>query len=365
MPLKGNSLLISHIHELREQYIGSDQAEDQPKLWGKLTETSDKNVITLVLPTRGCSWALSKEGGCSVCGYVNDSARNRPIPFNEILVKIPELINQADPGKPIELKLFNSGSFFDEKDVPKSLRQKIIEEIKKFPNILKVSVESRPEYIINCLDIIKETIHLLGSIKLEIGIGLESSNDVILRDCWNKGSSLEEYNESVQILRSLDVRIKSYIFVKPPFLTERESIYDTIQTSRKAATIGTDIISFNPCNIQNGTLVHNLFKKDRYDPPWLWSILFIINTVRDEFPEAQILFEPIAAAKPRGVHNCGKCDKKVLHLIDRVINNEKLPKDFKKICTCFQNWKTIVDSPIEFFRIRNISKIRNLDPLNE
>jgi radical SAM enzyme (TIGR01210 family) len=365
MPLKVNPLLVSYIHELREKYLERNEVESQPKLWGKLTETTDKSVITLVLPTRGCSWALSKEGGCSVCGYVNDSARNRPIPFKEILTKIIGLLNQTDPEKPIELKLFNSGSFFDEKDVPKRLREKIIEEIKKYPNILKVSVESRPEYIINFINIIKETTHLLEPKKLEIGIGLESSNNAILRDCWNKGSSLEDYQESMQILRPLDVQTKSYIFIKPPFLTEREAIYDAIQTGRTAATLGTNIISFNPCNIQNGTLVHYLFKKDRYDPPWLWSLLFIIKTVHDEFPDTRILFEPIAAGKSRGVHNCGQCDKKVLHLIDRIINDKKIVKDLQEICPCSLKWKTIIDSPIEFFRTRNISKIRFLNPFDE
>ena len=30
-------------------------------------------AIVFILPTRGCSWALSKSGGCSICGYIYDN----------------------------------------------------------------------------------------------------------------------------------------------------------------------------------------------------------------------------------------------------------------------------------------------------
>ena len=30
-------------------------------------------AIVFILPTKGCSWALSRSGGCSICGYIYDN----------------------------------------------------------------------------------------------------------------------------------------------------------------------------------------------------------------------------------------------------------------------------------------------------
>lgn len=318
-----------------------------------------------MIPTRGCSWALSKNGGCSVCGYINDSSREHTIPSDRILNSIGDLIAKTKTSKPIELKIFNSGSFFDNKDVPQELKSQIIKLLKKNPSIRKLSVESRPEYLLENYDEIISYKNSLNPINLEIGIGLESSNNTILRDCWNKGFSFEDYKESVEKIRSQDIKIKTYVFVKPPFLTELEAINDTIQTIQDVFRIGTDIISVNPCNIQKGTLVDHLFKKDKYQPPWLWSILYIIQEVKKLLPELKIICEPSGAGKQRGVHNCGKCDKIVLTLIQKSIDNDPLPKDFSEVCSCFTKWKLLIDTPLEVFRSRNLSKLRKMDPLRE
>jgi radical SAM enzyme (TIGR01210 family) len=230
-------------------------------------------------------------------------------------------MTQNDSKKPIEYKLYNSGSFFDETDVPRKLRLQIVDMIRKTPRVFKLGVESRPEHILNHLDEVKETQKILDPTKLEIGIGFESSNDAILTDCWNKGISVEYYRKTVKKIRALDIRIKTYIFIKPPFLTEKEAIIDAINTAHDAIAIGTDVISLNPCNIQKGTLVNFLHKQDRYQPPWLWSVLHIVKSIRDNFPDLEIICEPSAVGKVRGTHNCSKCDSTVFDLINRIINH--------------------------------------------
>lgn len=319
----------------------------------------------MIVPTRGCSWAFSEAGGCSVCGYINDSSYEQPIPEQKILQETDHVLNQVNSKKSIEFKLYNSGSFFDEKDVPEEFRIKFLKKIKNRFGISRLSVESRPEYLINRSNVINETKKILEPIQLEIGVGLESSNNSILRDCWNKGFSIEDYKKSVHIAQSLNIRFKTYIFIKPPFLTESEAIIDAIKTGCDAIDIGTDVISFNPCNIQNGTLVNHLYKQDRYQPPWIWSVLHIVKTIREKFPNIEIICEPTAGGKQRGTHNCGKCDKTVLDLITKIINKEEIPDDLSTICSCFLKWKFLIETPIETFRLRNLSQLRQLDPLSE
>jgi radical SAM enzyme (TIGR01210 family) len=334
-------------------------------LWSSVEETEKKIIITLVIPTRGCSWALSKSGGCSVCGYINDSSRNQQIPSDLILDRIKKELDNNRAAKPIQLKIFNSGSFFDDYDVPQKLRFRLIRLLKNYKDIHKITLESRPQYLLDNFKTVEHLKNELNPIRLEIGIGLESSNNSILRDCWNKGFSVEDYKKSIQKIRSLGVKIKTYVLVKPPFLTELEAINDAIKTVQDAVRIGTDIVSLNPCNIQSGTLVHHLFRDDRYQPPWLWSIFFIIRSIKNLFPYLDVICEPIAAGKYRGVHNCGKCDDTVLSIIQKTIKNEPLPNNLSEICSCFFRWKLLVESPIEVLRHRNLSKLRKLTPLNE
>ncbi|MHA2203612.1 MAG: hypothetical protein ACW991_07975, partial [Candidatus Hodarchaeales archaeon] len=203
MPLQRNPLLEEKISDLRHEFLEKRTPDFTPKLWSTITETRQNIVIVMVVPTRGCSWAFSEAGGCSVCGYINDSSYEQPIPEDRILREIDNSLSQVDSNKPIEFKLYNSGSFFDEKDVPEKLRTKILEKIKN-SGIFKLSVESRPEFLINNLKVVKETKKMLEPIQLEIGVGLESSNNTILKDCWNKGFSIEDYKQSVQIVRSLN-----------------------------------------------------------------------------------------------------------------------------------------------------------------
>lgn len=356
-----NSHLSSIILKLRHEYLA--RQSDQSKLWGSFETGYNYNTITVVIPTRGCSWALSENGGCSMCGYINDSSRDQPIPSEQILAKIKTLLLENRGDKPIHLKIFNSGSFFDQWDVPKHLRDQLIALLQETPGVFRLSVESKTEYILAHFDLIKEITEQLAPMELEIGIGLESSNDTIIKDCHNKGTTLEAYKQSVQLLRPFGIRVKTYILIKPPFLTEIEAISDAIQTAMDAASIGTDVISFNPCNIQNGTLVDFLFRQDRYQPPWLWSVLHVVQVVRSLYPSLPLICDPIAPGKPRGAHNCGKCDSHVLEQIKRVL--ESIPEDLSEPCSCYQRWKRLVQTPIEIFRSRNLSQLRRSYPLED
>ena len=355
--LSYNKLVASKVLLLRQEYLKKIKGRD-PKLWSEITENNEHSIITVVIPTKGCSWALSEFGGCSVCGYINDSSRDLSIPISNILLEIERLLKETETKKSIILKIFNSGSFFDETDVPKNLRQNIIELIKKYPNCSQLSVESRPEYVIKHIEIVEETKKSIDPTILEVGIGLESSNNSILSDCWNKGIRVSDYNQAVWILKKIGIKIKTYIFVKPPFLTEFEALFDSLATINHAVSQGTDSISINPCSVQNGTLAYYLYKQDRYQPPWLWTILLLVFYTKTQYPHVELICEPTAGGKPRGTHNCGKCDKKVLDYIKDIINNQPAPTDYSQICSCANRWYTLIKSPIDSYQTSKLSKLR-------
>ncbi len=362
---KTNPLLTRKIKGIRQDYLTHISDKSHAKIWSSVSEKENLLIITVLIPSRGCSWALSESGGCSVCGYVNDSSRENKIPIKLIKEELTRVIIDVEYTKPLELQIFNSGSFFDKDDVPEELRDLLIDLITQSGKVIKLSVECRPEYILKEKKVIEKLLKQLSNVSLEIGLGLESSNNAILQDCWNKGTTLENFKSSLEYLHSIGITVKSYVFIKPPFLNEQEALRDAIKTIIDAQHLGSDVISINPCNVQNGTLIYELFRKNEYQSPWLWTVLQVIKMSNELFPNSTIICDPTAGGKERGAHNCGKCDKLVLKLIEKAVQKEKLPENFSKICSCYSNWKILMNTPWETFRIHNLSKLRRLNPLRE
>jgi len=95
-----------------------------------------------------------------------------------------------------------------------------------------VIAETRPEFVIpdriaSFRDIIDDGSH---DPPLYIAIGLETSDDRVREKCINKGFIWEDFLLASKTARSEGAGIKAYLLVKPPFLTERESIDDTISS---------------------------------------------------------------------------------------------------------------------------------------
>jgi radical SAM enzyme (TIGR01210 family) len=105
------------------------------------------SALVVILRTHGCSWASGDAGGCSMCGYINDCLST------EIVLKPEDIITQFQaavkkfPNKQTQfIKIFTSGSFLDENEVPFS-SQKHILEICNDLSVESVLIESRPEFI--------------------------------------------------------------------------------------------------------------------------------------------------------------------------------------------------------------------------
>ena len=93
----------------------------------------------------------------------------------------------------------------------------------------------------------------------------------------NKGFTFNDYKKAATLLKKHQMNVKTYVLMKPPFLTEKESLNDCIQTTKDIAPY-TDLISLNPTNVQRHTVVEYLWKRNQYRPPWLWSIVEYLKT---------------------------------------------------------------------------------------
>ncbi len=292
------------------------------------------DTLVIIFRTRGCTWAY--KSGCSMCGYFNDSAWEK-VSDSELFLQYKTAMEKFKDQKFV--KIFNSGSFLDKTEISKDVRDKILKDLNT--KVEKVSFESRPEYITK--DSIKDVKDILKNKVIEIGIGLETADDEIRKNCIIKGFTFKDFKKSVDLLKKNDIRLKTYVLIKPPFLTEKESIKDAIDTVKKIKDF-TDVISFNPCNVQRRTVVEYLWKKNLYRPPWLFSVVEILKESKKIVGEnVRLKCDVAGGGSIRGAHNCKNCDKKYL----KEISSFSLYQDidiFEKLdCKCKDKWLDQLD----------------------
>lgn len=302
--------------------------------------------LVIIMNSATCEWAKGASGGCSMCGYSNEtsdalSAENLIAQVHHALDKFTDRPFQA-------IKIFNSGSFLNAAEVPVQAQNEIMESIGKISAVSELIVETRPEFVTQeALQRIKD---LLGKEKaLELGIGLESSNDIVRIHNINKGFTFDDFRRAVKIALDLEVRIKSYLLLKPPFLTEREAIADTIKSAIDSMKIGARSISINPVNIQTGTLVYTLWKKGLYRAPWMWSLKEVIQEIWNEVQLRnledsfdRLVSDPSGAGTRRGIHNCKKCDKPFVKAIKNYSLNQDPSLLDRMNCSCYPLWRELL-----------------------
>ncbi|MGQ9588602.1 MAG: archaeosine biosynthesis radical SAM protein RaSEA [Thermoplasmata archaeon] len=287
------------------------------------------NVGVIILRTSGCSHF--HEGGCSMCGYNIESKPN---------VTPKDIERQFESGmrelEGIEfLKIYTSGSFLDEREMPAECAETILKAC--VDKDLRLLFESRPEYVApGRIDRALRTHE-----KLEIAVGLESSNDNILKYSINKGSSVGDYERAASVLQERGVHLRTYVLLKPPFLTEAEAVADAVSTMEFASR-WSYAISLNPVNVQKGTVVERLWRDWSYRPPWLWSVLEVLKASARS--KCKVVCDPTGGGKARGAHNCGKCDGAILDSIKAYSLSQDPSRLGSPNCSCKELWQAIMDA---------------------
>ncbi len=262
----------------------------------------------IILRSKGCSWASSKHGGCSMCGYYLDAV-NKDVTTSQLISQFDYAFNdKIDEIKQdsynYSLKIFNSGSFLDENEISKETQHHIYEKISKVEKIREVVIESRLEYITS--ENLEEIRESLNNKYLEIAIGLETVDDYIRNNFINKGVLLKDFKSVLNKCKEHDIGVKVYLLFKPPFLNEQAAIDDCSYSIRTLIDLGVNSISINPTNIQKGTLVEHLWFQNRYRPPWYYSLFKCIkkSVSQNDLKNVRLLSDPSGAGTKRGIHNC-------------------------------------------------------------
>lgn len=315
-----------------------EDARHYVNLWSEREALAGErvNAFVLILRTRGCYWADLK--GCTMCGYARDTL-GRSATEEEIGEQIERALRQYR-GEPY-VKVYTSGSFFDEREVPLPSRAHLARAF--HGKARRLLVETLPEFV--DAPTVSALRQELGG-EVEVALGLESSQEEVLRRAVNKNSPPQAYFEAAARVRDGGGSPKAYLLLKPPYLTEREAVEDTVLSIERASE-HFDTLSVNPVHLQGGTVVEHLYRRGLYRPPWLWSLVEVLQrgSARRRAGTRLVSF-PTSGGNVRGVHNCLTCDPTILPVIEEAsLSQEFAPLDRLPECACRERWR--VDGQLE------------------
>ncbi len=289
----------------------------------------------IYLMSNGCEWALKAGNGCTMCGHLSRHTRKEePIAADDYLKQFRGVFDQIDFRRCPLLDLYNNGSFLNRNEIPHSARTEMLKLINRNPDIRMLVLESRPEYIDQ--ETIDDIHSLVPNKHVEIAIGLELKDDLLRSICVNKGFVLAQYNQAAKLITS-KLKLRTYVMLKPPFLTEKEGIEEAVRAVEHAFAAGTTTVSLEACTIQAYTLAQYLAERNRYRPPWLWSIAEVVRRTAHlgKLVVGLFQFYPSPTIVP---YNCDRCSHRVLEAIKTYNRTLDLGALRGLTCECRKAW---------------------------
>jgi archaeosine synthase beta-subunit len=285
-------------------------------------------AFVLILRTRGCYWADLK--GCSMCGYARDTLGRSATSAELGAQLVRALARYRD--EPY-VKVYTSGSFLDDREVDPVSREAIVRAFSG--RARRFLFETLPEFVTPpALEPLREA--FAG--ELEVALGLESTDATVLARFVHKNAPPSDYLDAAARVRHLGARAKAYLLLKPPYLSESEAVADVVRSVEQAAP-RFDALSVNPVHIQGGTVVEWLYRRGRYRPPWLWSLVEVLRQGARSVGSARLVSFPTAGGLPRGPHNCGACDRTVLAAIEEASLDQRFAALDGLDCSCRDAWR--------------------------
>jgi len=295
--------------------------------------------LLIVLRTNGCTYNI-----CTMCGFNQHTSKTSAITSDNLIEQFIRSVENTDFAKnDIEqIDILTPGSFLDDREVNQEFRIKAMCMISKIPQIRKILIESRCEFInYNKLNILSNIIRKDQII--ELAIGVESSNDYVRNKILKKGLEWQHLEKIIEICYRNNMEFQSYLLIKPPTLSESEAINDSVKSAKDVAALANKHnvpfrIAFQPVFITRNTLLERKYNAGEYNLLNLWSVIEVIKRTY----HIGIIFVGLSdesLSDNRKPESCPLCTKKNYNAIEEFNGNQDI-KIFNSLsCTCKVLWE--------------------------
>jgi radical SAM enzyme (TIGR01210 family) len=208
----------------------------------------------IFLMNRECPWT------CVMCDLWQHTSVT-PMPPGHARTQLKSAINQMELAteQPFQqIKIYNSGSFFDTKAIYTSDYGMIAESLSGYDRII---VENHPKLLGQHVSAFN------GMLKpqLEIAMGLEVANDAVL-DKLNKRFSLDDYKHACDFFHAQTIDHRTFIMVQPPFTHQAETLDQCQKSVQFAFDHQASCVSLIPSRATTGAM-HALIKQGDFIQP--------------------------------------------------------------------------------------------------
>ena len=263
----------------------------------------DEAVATVFLTNRECPFK------CLMCDLWKNTLEESVQP-GQIVKQIRFALEQLEPAR--HIKLYNSGNFFDRKAVPEFDVQECAGLVGGFDTVI---VENHPRF---CDERCVRFRDALGT-DLDVAIGLETAHEGAL-ERLNKQMTVDLFAERVRFLRSNGIHVRSFILIRPPFLTEAESLEWAIRSVEFAFDCGVECAPLIPVRAGNG-IMDQLQASGEWAPP-------TVETVETAFETALRLGRGRVFLDLWDSHlwlKCHECSEQRLARLDLMNHTQTIP----------------------------------------
>jgi radical SAM enzyme (TIGR01210 family) len=225
------------------------------------------NVATIFLTNRECPWR------CLMCDLWRNTLPEA-VPTGAIPAQIDYALARLPTAR--QVKLYNSGSFFDRGAIPPEDYPAIAQRLREFNRVI---VESHPALVGEACLRFRDLLELKtpskadtkGSVShFEVAMGLETAHpDVLAR--LNKRMTLDQFARAAAFLRENRIALRAFILVKPPFLDEEQALHWAKRSLDFAFDCGASVASLIPTRFGNGAL-EALAEQGQFSPPKLSTL---------------------------------------------------------------------------------------------
>jgi archaeosine synthase beta-subunit len=213
------------------------------------------NSAVILLTNKECPWR------CLMCDLWQNTLIET-VPAGAIPRQIDYALTQLN-SRPEQLKLYNSGSFFDPAAIPLADYPAIAGNVSFAEHIV---VEAHPRLVGEAAVRLRDL--LSGS--LEVAMGLETVHPEILPRL-NKKLELAHFAQAADFLRQEEIAVRAFVLVKPPFMNETEGLEWAVKSAEFAFACGATAVSLIPTRAGNGAM-DRLMAAGEFTPPRLATL---------------------------------------------------------------------------------------------
>lgn len=164
---------------------------------------------------------------------------------------------------PVQVKLYNSGSYFDPAAIPPAEDAAIAGHLAFARHVV---VESHPLLVGERARVLRD--RLAGT--LEVALGLETAHPQVLEKL-NKKFDLAQFSRAAEFLARERIGLRAFILVNPPFLDPALGVEWAVKSAEFAFACGASAVALIPTRTGNGAM-ERLLASGEFVPPTLAAL---------------------------------------------------------------------------------------------